>query len=341
MTDVDVPLFGLESGVLLLSETGEITGIDPVACEILDRPADALVGSYVHDLLDTPRVPLEELQKRMREEPTASDCRGCELTLCRTIDEGKWYGLVHDLRGVSRMLYMGARKEARKEASALISGFAHEVRNPIAAILSMTEALLHSSKCSDFVREMVEPVPGLIRRIEGVISDSVSYSRPDEATPSRLDAERIIAGVLKNHPPPEKVQVRVDANARTPMILGDPWHTRRILRALLENAYESGASGIEIGIDAFPESGARKGVSITVTDDGSGVDEQVREKIFRPFFTTRAQHTGLGLAMARNLARLNRGGLRLREADDGRTCFELLLPENVNSNLDEVDQHGV
>jgi signal transduction histidine kinase len=313
-----------------------ITSSDGVARRILGIDAAELHGQSLFELLGQPPTPLEDLEGELHR---ASECSGgddCRMTLCSLASDSSWYAVISDLSGVRRALNKAAHVEAREEARMLISGFAHEVRNPIAAILSMTEALLQSSRCPEFVEEMVRPVPKLVRRIESVISDSVNYSRPDEPVPARVDAERVVADVLASHPPSDDVQVHVDGAARAPIVRSDPWHTRRIVRALLDNAYQAGAEHIHVVIDAYPNRGTRLGVSIKVLDDGSGVDDDVREQIFRPFFTTRAQQTGLGLASARSLAQLNHGRLAFNGTEDDKTCFELLLPEGRNANLAEV-----
>jgi signal transduction histidine kinase len=321
---------------LKLDADGRIVESDSTAREIVGLEADELHQSTLFELLGTDRVSLESLAESLEDPLQCVGDADCRIVVCRTEPERDWYAIVTDLSGVREALAEAVRREAREESRMLISGFAHEVRNPIAAILSMTEAVLQSTKSSDFGKEMVEPVPGLIRRIEAVISDSVNYSRPNEPVPVRVDAEQVVEEVLVDDPPPDDVEVVVRDVARAPFVRVDPWQTRRIIRALINNAYESGADRIRIEIDAFPAHGTRLGASIKVIDDGSGVEEKHRDSIFRPFFTTRAEKTGLGLATARTLARLNRGSLQFLGSKDGETCFELLLPENADANLTEV-----
>ena len=317
-------------GVVELDEDGSILGANEHAVELLDGGARRIDQTTIFELAELPERALEP-----------GDCfehaRGDGpplLFALERIEPGRRLVCVirrspHDRARAS------AEDDVRDQMRTLISGFAHEVRNPLAGILSITESLIQSSKSTEAVREMLSPVPELIDRIETVISESVSYSRPEEPTPSRIDLEGVLTKILVHCPAPKDVEVRVEVDARAPMVFADPWQVRKLLRTLLENAYQSGASQVDVRLRAYPCQGRRLGVRVSVHDDGEGVSPDIREDIFRPFFTTRARHTGLGLAAARDLARLNGGDLWLDE-DEDHTCFRAALP--IDSEVERLEE---
>jgi signal transduction histidine kinase len=101
---------------------------------------------------------------------------------------------------------------------------------------------------------------------------------------------------------------------------------------LLTNALESGASAVRVRVDEGEEwrVPARKGIRITIADDGSGIPRDLRDKIFEPFFSSKSEKgTGLGLWACRTIVLRNDGSIRLRSAIAGPrqgTCISIFLP---------------
>ena len=122
---------------------------------------------------------------------------------------------------------------------------------------------------------------------------------------------------------PSTVAVGVTHPVDLPLVLVDASQIRQVLWNLLKNASEATAESgcIDVVIQRAPDGPS---VVLTVTDDGPGISDF--DLIFEPFYTTRAQGTGLGLAVVRRIVRDHGGLVRVRNVAGRGACFELLLP---------------
>jgi signal transduction histidine kinase len=222
-----------------------------------------------------------------------------------------------------------AQVELRTTIESIIGGFAHEVRNPLASILSLVEASIEDfgnlgHDASDLVR-----VPALVARIEGLLRQSLAYSRPKcpRVAIHKLDAllETTIS-LLK----PSTRERLVLPDPVADAYFADADQMSQVLINLLENAGDAAASQLRLGVRrAVGPDGAV--LLVDVVDDGAGVPAALHQRIFEPFFTTKAHGTGLGLAIARDLARLNGGDLVLDTTGQGHTVFTLRLPTTART----------
>lgn len=218
-----------------------------------------------------------------------------------------------------------ARVQLRDTVEAIIAGFAHEVRNPLAAILSLTEsALQHEPPDSVLVR-----VPGLVQRVELLLQHSLAYSRPKapQRSPHQLSylVHRAVA-LLRRRPAPTPRFVLRGIGAAHTAVMVDHLQAEQVLVNLFENALD--AAREEVIVRVLDGASPAHAVCIEVADDGDGVAPEVARKIFDPFFTTKAHGTGLGLAIARDLTRLNGGDLRFVPRSGG-AVFHLLFSSTL------------
>ena len=215
-----------------------------------------------------------------------------------------------------------AHVQLRNTVESIIAGFAHEVRNPLAAILSLTEAAIqqHPSHDSVLVR-----IPGLVARVESLIKHSLAYSRPKQPKRSLHQASFLVdraTSLLRPRDTPVKLDLP-DLEQEAAPVMVDLLHAEQVLVNLLENALDVARTMVRVtvsdGKTPVPS------VCIEVSDDGPGVSAEVASRLVDPFFTTKAHGTGLGLAIARDLTRLNGGDLCLKSDRPGAT-FQVLLP---------------
>ncbi|MBX7115448.1 MAG: hypothetical protein K1X64_14055 [Myxococcaceae bacterium] len=219
-----------------------------------------------------------------------------------------------------------ARVQLRSTVESIVAGFAHEVRNPLAAILSLTEAAIQ--EVGGTPHSALVPIPGLVQRVESLIKQSLAYSRPRPPMrllhPATFLVERATS-LLRHRDTPATLHAP-GADSTAPPAMVDLLHAEQILVHLIENALDAARTWVRITIG--PGRTHAPSLCIEVSDDGPGVTSETAGRIFQPFFTTRAQGTGLGLAIARDLARMNGGDLRLKSASPGAT-FQVLLPSTL------------
>ncbi|PZR07337.1 MAG: hypothetical protein DI536_28210 [Archangium gephyra] len=219
-----------------------------------------------------------------------------------------------------------ARVQLRNTVESIISGFAHEVRNPIAAILSLSEAALMADPENE---TGLARIPSLVARVESLIRQALAYSRPKPPVRSLHAASALVEHAI-NLLRPRDTAVRLDVphpHGDVPPVMVDMLQCEQVLVNLVENALDAARSVVRVVVRPGRTPGPS--VCIEVSDDGPGVSAELAERIFEPFFTTKAHGTGLGLAIARDLTRLNGGELRhVVDAPQGAT-FRVYLPSTA------------
>lgn len=213
----------------------------------------------------------------------------------------------------------------------MAAGFAHEVRNPLAALRSLNDCLLLEIDENDSRREYSQRINALIARIESLVEHSLRYARPRPPTRAAVSPERIIHGALETLAPRISSaghnSIDVQMPRKTLEVHVDEMQTVQVLVNLLENAMDSTGDPSRVSIivsEAMRDS--QRFVKVAVVDDGPGLDEATMRIAFDPFFTTKSKGTGLGLAIAQRLMRDNGGHLHVVSERDKRTVFSILLP---------------
>jgi signal transduction histidine kinase len=218
-----------------------------------------------------------------------------------------------------------AHAKLRSTLGSVIAGFAHEVRNPISAIMSITESILYTPNVSEDILSPLSKIPHLVYRIEELLRTALSYGRPKPAVPQWHQLQTLLDDAIESL---KLSKLQVDSwriEVPNHPVLVDTGHASSILINLLTNALQaSDPSRVSIQVC----SGGALPVGFTavdVIDRGNGIPENLQDKIFEPFFTTKAKGTGLGLPLARDLARMNGGDVQLLSSCPGRTVFRFLL----------------
>lgn len=226
----------------------------------------------------------------------------------------------------------------------LAAGLAHEVGNPVSAILGLSEVLLEGGAERDEERDYVARIRNEADRVNRIIRDLLEYARssshPDEldGPASVSEAADTAVGLMS----PQKtfrlidVQVLVEDDL-PPVALGVDGLTQVLLN-LLMNAADAVAGQGEVRLraslvegDAVPEPLSPSAVLVEVSDTGPGVPDQLLQRIFEPFFTTKepGQGTGLGLAMVEGIVARAGGLVTARNNPDRGLTVSLYLPLHV------------
>jgi len=222
----------------------------------------------------------------------------------------------------------------------LTAGIAHEIRNPLAAIGHAAQLLQESTGASAADRRLGQIVHDNVKRANRIINDVLDLARRDRVKPERfalapwLDAfaEEFRCGL--DGPSPDWRQTVQPEGME---IVFDPHQLRQVLWNLCANACQHGARPGEtaaIALDAGVEPG-RGRPFLDVRDAGPGIAPENVEKLFEPFFTTRAKGTGLGLYLARELCEANRAHLQYLPVPEGGSRFRITFaPASPATEMD-------
>lgn len=212
---------------------------------------------------------------------------------------------------------------------------AHEVKNPLTPIQLSAEHLRRVFKDpgADFAATLDQCVGTILKQVQTlreIVTEFSAFARPPAAALEPQDLPGIVAEVLEPYRaslPPE-VSLSLELGAAIPPVLADRRLVERAVLNLLENALQAvGERGtIVVRLDS---SDAR--VEVQVEDSGPGIDPELRDRVFEPFFSTKTSGSGLGLALVKKIAEDHGGGVRLESRPGARTRAVLWLPVARNT----------
>ena len=238
-------------------------------------------------------------------------------------------GEQHRLRAEEILL----KTERLSAAGQMASLLAHEINNPLAALTNVM-FLLNQQGLTSPSRELLASGSDALHRINRIAGMTMGFFfERDAPVPVRLD--EIVNEVAETLTSAERFRnIRFVRDFRTDQhIVASPPKMKQLVANLLTNALESGASVVRVRVDDAGEGWhvpARKGIRITIADDGCGIPRELRDKVFEPFFSSKSEKgTGLGLWTSRAIVLRNAGAIRLRSSIAGTrrgTCVSIFLP---------------
>jgi PAS domain S-box-containing protein len=299
--------------------------------EVLDEPlagvvADATVTTYIERV----RGGTARRSERMRWLDARGDAVEVDVSgtvLCGPTGEPEGVALV--ARDVSERLRLDrqiVRSEKMAVVGSLAAGLAHEIGTPL-NVISATAELLMLDVPGAHQRMELEGIVAETDRISRLVKDLLSFARGERSGLVPVDVSESVHRVLSLlHIPIDKkgVSVQVELAPNLPAVQMEPDGMHQLLLNLLLNAVAAVAAGGRVVVSA--RSGNDGAVVIQVHDDGPGVAPALRERVFDPFFTTRPDGTGLGLAVCARVVSDHGGDIRVLPGPLGGACFEVVLP---------------
>jgi two-component system NtrC family sensor kinase len=262
-------------------------------------------------------------------------------------DEGKLYSLVNYLKDVTvqkRLEQQLMRSDKLASLGTLVAGIAHEINNPLGIIAGYAEALLDRSReeflltapeFEDFP-EYLQTIHNEIFRCKGILRSLLDFARPTGGTFREIDMNELVKEVilLVNHRAKRlnhNIELRLDRNI--PKIHADPGNLRQVFMNIIINSMyftpEGGSITITTETDSETDRSWReRNIKVTVTDTGAGIEPEIIDKIFDPFFTSKpvGEGTGLGLAISHKIVEEHEGSIEVMSHVGAGTSFIIRLP---------------
>lgn len=328
--DLEAILEALPVGVVVRDENRRVLRVNTSTCELLRTTPAALLQTGGDS-------ELAEIKDGVDTELSRDDGSRVMLNSRRSdihTTDGELSGSVQILDDRTEVTALHRRLHALDKAAALgtmAGGIAHEIRNPLNAVqgfATLMNKALHGedvdlSKLTKWSKMIVEGA----NEADAIISSMLSFARPKPASMESVDPKALLEKALRSIDQSEADSSlwKIESKADLPPFLGDRILLRQALRNLISNAVNAQASGGALDVQIHLD-GAE--VVFDVSDAGPGIPEHVRDCVQDPFFTTRAEGTGLGLALANTIAQMHGGRLEVHSSPShlGGALVTLRIP---------------
>ena len=341
-------LESLSGGVVVVNPEGNITLFNHAAEaitgrsqeEVLFQPYAEIVGldagrdkSVLHTLESGAGMSNQE--KELKRADGRSIPLGFSTSLVRD-NEGHVHGAVevfNDLTEVKRLEAELQRVHTLAALGKMAATVAHEIRNPLGGIAGFAALLERDLETEDPRRRLVHKITEGVARLNRIVTSLLNYTRPLKLNRHPVDLAQMVeeaAAFFEIDPERkrENIAIRRHFPADPTVCAIDPEQFQQIILNLLQNATQAMPDGGYIDIEIASTTGAGQvRALLRIRDTGMGMDAEVREKLFTPFFTTKEDGTGLGLVTSKKIIDAHGGEIRVQSEPGNGTCFTISLPQ--------------
>lgn len=234
--------------------------------------------------------------------------------------------LLTDLTEIRELENEVRRNQFMASLGEMAAGIAHEFKNSLATIYGYAQLVWQTAPAGE-ARDHAENIVEQVRKLSGVTTEFLAFARPLEANLERVEIAPLLTACAEAVQVQFRGQTRIEVRGEYAAVWGEPMLLERVFINLLRNGCEAAQTPEGTGqvvVERGEDAGGRQ--TILVRDNGPGIAAELRDKLFIPFFTTKTQGAGLGLAMAQKFLHGMKGSILLREASPGHTCFAVRIP---------------
>jgi two-component system sensor histidine kinase AtoS len=346
-------LASLTSGIVTVDLDGRVVTLNPAAELMTGFFTGEVAGRYCTEVFaqtpDLAELLMETLANRTPVLGTTLSLRrrgGRGLPVELSVSplrgsEGKELGVIGVFRDLTRVHQLEERLRRSDRLAAvgeLAAGLAHEIKNPLTALLTFSRRMTRAFEDADFRQKFQTVVPRELERINGIVEGLLELARPARLAfkPLRVSAllERTVE-LYETRIDAQRIDVQREYARDLPTIFADHDALYQALVNLVTNALDAMPNGGVLVLrtawgDGETPGGRRGGgarrVAIEIQDSGVGMSPVVMGRIFNPFFSTKDGGTGLGLALAHKIVDDHEGSLDVRSTPGAGTTFRLVLP---------------
>lgn len=332
----------LPDGVVLAGPDGRVTLISVLAARMLGHSVGSCVGQPLEDVL--------LLQDQDGQDWSTANAPYAGLTTRTGIPEQSWLlpdgtevlvaakihrdGPVRPVTAVAVTLRSGrGRARLDRERSDLVATVAHELRSPLTGVKGFVQALLNRwDKLNDDQKKlMLTTVNADSDRLARLIAELLDVARIDtgrlQLYPRPCDAAvlagRIVASVAAGTARP----IELDVTGELPEVTADPDKFIQVITNLVENAVRHGDGPVRVQLSPLPADADFAGVQVTVDDEGEGIPEALRRRVFTKFWKSGASGgSGLGMYLVNGLTRAHGGTVTISDAPGGGARVQVSWP---------------
>jgi signal transduction histidine kinase len=335
--NLDQMMANLQDGVMLFTSDFRAVLVSASAERFIGKPRGEMLGCLPNEIFSS-KTPLghsilEAFQSRqpvIQEEIEGEHGRHVQISMDFIEEHGERIGALLTLRDAESVHRIEDEIEISRRLAAigrLTSGVAHEVKNPINAIVVHLEVMRQKLKDIDpDTRRHIDVIGSEIQRLDRVVQTLVDFTRPVELRVSEIDLRKLVDEVVMlANPAAEQHQVKIERQ---------PGAEALITRVDADLVKQAVLNIVINGVQAMPEGGELRlslrrepeSALLTIRDQGPGIPADIRDKVFNLYFTTKKGGSGIGLAMAYRVVQLHHGSLEFTSIAGHGTTFHLRFP---------------
>lgn len=220
----------------------------------------------------------------------------------------------------------------------MAAGIAHEIKNPLAGISAAVTIIKDDIPPADPRNSILGEVLQQVQRLDKTVNDLLFFGKPSLPEFTCIDINDVLSMTCKfasQHRSVINIEKQINLAQDLPPVYADGKQMQQVFLNLILNAFQAMSGGGKLSITTSKSCRQDKEyVRIDIADSGPGIPPQILEKIFTPFFTTKAQGTGLGLPICCKLINLHNGDIQVTSDDTNGTVFTIELPA---CNTNEID----
>jgi signal transduction histidine kinase len=344
--NVDQIMANLQDGLMLFTRDSRVVLVSASVERFLGVPRQALLGKAAREIFSagTPlgALVLEGFQLRKafgQREIETSKGKCIQVALDFIHEGGTQIGALltmHDTESVRRIENEIETSRRLSASGRLTRGVAHEVKNPINAIVLHLQLLQNKLLQSDpDTRRHMDIIDSEIHRLDRVVQILVDFTRPRDLHLEQIDLKHILEDVAQLAAPDAEqrgVNLQTDFPEESLPVTADSDFMKQAILNVVLNGVQAMTNGGKLWLTARREEGA---VVTEIRDEGIGIPRDLQEKVFELYFTTKPGGSGIGLAQTYQIMQWHYGSVEFESQDGKGTTFRLRLP------LTEVRVNGV
>ncbi|MBP7935137.1 MAG: HAMP domain-containing histidine kinase [Phycisphaerae bacterium] len=226
-------------------------------------------------------------------------------------------------------------QERLAAAGEMVTRLAHNIRNPLAGIRGLAEATIQSHPDDEQTTECQKRIINTVDRFEKWLRDLQQSVSPLELNLQPVAIGEVLNSVVTALRPMldrRGIDVQIEVDRKMGPVQLDSLHFEQALVSLVTNAVQASEKGQSVRVAAEPIPESRGRWRLTVEDHGVGIPHELHHKIFLPYFTTKPDGNGIGLAMANKVVRLHGGELKVQSELGKGSRFDALMPGLISEN---------
>jgi len=313
-------LRALPGGVIVIDGQGIVQECNPAALEILGTP---LIDERWRDVVDRAFKPKWD----DGHDVTLHDGRYVNISTQALDSEPGQILLITD---VTETRQLQEQISALKRVSAMgdmAAALAHQIRTPLSSALLYVSNLGVNQLDKELRKRFTKKTMSALQHLEILVEEMLLFARGGRlhARPSKIS--NLIDDVIEQqHADLEKCDLNITFKNEIPDVQVNLSRDafKSALQNIFNNACQAGGDAINLNIDLVQNQSDQ--IQLTITDDGPGIPDSVKSRIFEPFVTTRTNGTGLGLAVVDAVVRAHKGTITVQDGPEKGTCFTIVLP---------------